>query len=225
MSATSNPEPEVYYEWDRPELRALVPERASLVLDVGCGRGALGSALKAERPGLRVHGIEYVPEVAAVAADRLDDVIAADLDALEGMPAGWDPFDAVICGDVLEHLRDPARVLGILRESLAADGVLIASIPNIKHWSVIHPLLVSDHFTYEDCGLLDRTHVHFFTLHEIDVMFTACGFVVRSLSAVVQPMPPQLGALLTAAVALGAERAETEARLNAYQYLLVATPA
>ena len=89
-----------------------------------------------------------------MAADRLDDVIAADLDALEGMPAGWDPFDAVICGDVLEHLRDPARVLGILRESLAADGVLIASIPNIKHWSVIHPLLVSDHFTYEDCGLL-----------------------------------------------------------------------
>ena len=65
--------------------------------------------------------------------------------------------------------------------------------------------------------------MHFFTLHEIDVMFTACGFVVRSLSAVVQPMPPQLGALLTAAVALGAERAETEARLNAYQYLLVAT--
>ena len=69
-----------------------------------------GAALKAERPELR-HGIEYVPEVAAVAADRLDDVVTADLDALEKTPAGWQPFDAVTCGDVLEHLRDPTRVL------------------------------------------------------------------------------------------------------------------
>ena len=68
--------------------------------------------------------------------------------------------------------------------------MLIASIPNIKHWSVIYPLLARDRFTYEDCGLLDRTHVHFFTLQEIDVMFTACGFAVHSLTAVVQPMPP-----------------------------------
>ena len=225
MPVIANADPEIYYEWSRPELRALVPGRAKLVLDVGCGRGALGAALKIERPELRVHGIEYVPEVAAIAAERLDDVIAADLDALETLPAHWQPFDAVICGDVLEHLRDPARVLTILRDGLASDGVLIASIPNIKHWSVLYPLLVRDRFTYEDCGLLDRTHVHFFTLEEIDAMFSACGFGVQSLTAVVQPMPPALAPLLDAAVALGAERAETEARLSAYQYVLVACAA
>ena|ERR1035438_450297 len=225
MSATANPNPDIYYEWSRPELRALVPAGARLVLDVGCGRGALGAALKADRPELRVHGIEYVAEVAAVAAERLDDVIAADLDALERMPAHWQPFDAVICGDVLEHLRDPARALTVLRDGLAPDGVLIASIPNIKHWSVVHPLLVLDRFTYEDCGLLDRTHVHFFTLEEIDAMFSACGLAVQSIAAVVQPMPPALAPLLEAAVALGAERAETEARLSAYQYVLVASAA
>lgn len=223
--ATANRDPETYYEWSRPELRALVPAGANLVLDVGCGHGALGAALKSERPELRVHGIEYVAEVAAIAGERLDEVIAADLDALESLPADWAPFDAVICGDVLEHLRDPARVLNVLRESLAPAGVLIASIPNIKHWSVVYPLLVQDLFTYEESGLLDRTHVHFFTLQEIDAMFTASRFAVQSLAAVTQPMPPTLLPLLEAAVALGAERAETEARLSAYQYVLVARAA
>lgn len=225
MSADENPDPETYYEWSRPELRALVPADAKLVLDVGCGRGALGAALKADRPELRVHGIEYVPTVAAVAGERLDDVIAADLDGLETLPSHWEPFDAVICGDVLEHLRDPARILGVLRDCLAPDGALIASIPNIKHWTVLHPLLVDDLFTYQDCGLLDRTHVHFFTLEEIDAMFTDCRLAVQSLMPVVHAMPPALFPLVDAAVALGAERAETEARLSAYQYVLVARAA
>ncbi len=222
MTAAPNPNPEVYYEWPRPELRSRVPAGAKLVLDVGCGRGALGGALKEERPGARVHGIEYVAEAAAVAATRLDDVIVADLDVLEALPDHWEPFDAAICGDVLEHLRDPAHALRLLRDALAPDGVIVASIPNIKHWTVLYPLLVKDRFTYEDAGLLDRTHVHFFTLEEIDAMFTECKLQVESLSSVSQPMPPALSPLLEAAVALGADRAETEARLGAYQYLLVA---
>ena len=223
MAVSSNPEPDTYYEWTRPELQALVPAEAALVLDVGCGRGGLGAELKADRPELRVHGIEYVPEVAEIAAERLDDVIAADLDALESLPEHWGPFDAIICGDVLEHLRDPARALTILRDSLSKRGVLIASIPNIRHWSVLYPLLVQDRFTYEDAGLLDRTHVHFFTLEEIGVMFTECGLKIQTASANMQPMPPALEPMLNAAVALGADRAGTSARLGAYQYLLVAS--
>jgi 2-polyprenyl-3-methyl-5-hydroxy-6-metoxy-1,4-benzoquinol methylase len=222
---STNPDPDTYYDWPRPELRERVPTGARLVLDVGCGRGALGAALKEERPGARVFGIVYVAEAAEVAAARLDDVIVADLDALEALPDHWEPFDAIVCGDVLEHLRDPAHALGLLRDALAPEGVLVASIPNIKHWSVLYPLLVKDRFTYEDAGLLDRTHVHFFTLEEIDAMFAACRLVVQSLGGVSQPMPPALAPLLDAAVALGADRAETEARLGAYQYLLVARAA
>jgi 2-polyprenyl-3-methyl-5-hydroxy-6-metoxy-1,4-benzoquinol methylase len=221
VSVSSNPDPDTYYEWPRPELRERVPFDAKLVLDVGCGRGALGSALKEERPGIRVYGIEYVPDAAEIAASRLDDVIVADLDAVDALPDRWEPFDAIVCGDVLEHLRDPAHALQLLRDALAPDGVLVASIPNIKHWSVVYPLLVKDRFTYQDAGLLDRTHVHFFTLEEIDAMSTACGLEVASLGTVSQPMPPGLGPLLDAAVALGADRPETEARLGAYQYLLV----
>jgi hypothetical protein len=101
----------------------------------------------------------------------------------------------------------------------------VCSIPNLKHWSVVHPLLVEDRFTYEDRGLLDRTHVHFFTLHEIGEMMDATGFHVESLGAVNKPMPPELRPLLLAAVDLGAEPAETEGRLNAFQYLLTASVA
>ena len=225
MPAGVELKPQGYYEGSRPDLRNLIPADARIVLDVGCGRGALGAALKQDRPDVRVHGLEYVAEAAAVAAERLDDVFIADLDVLEALPAHWEPFDAIICGDVLEHLRDPARVLRVLRGALAPGGVIAASIPNIKHWSVLYPLLVQDRFKYEDAGLLDRTHVHFFTLEEIDVMFTACGLKVQSLSAVVFEMPPQAAPLVTAAVAMGADRPETVARLSAYQYLVVAAAA
>lgn len=225
MPAGVEAKPEAYYEGSRPDLRSLVPAQARRLLDVGCGRGALGAALKRDRPDARVHGLEYVAEAAAVAAERLDDVFIADLDVLDRLPAHWEPFDAIVCGDVLEHLRDPARVLRLLRSGLAPGGVIIASIPNIKHWSVLHPLLVHDRFRYEDAGLLDRTHVHFFTLEEIDETFTAARLAVRSVSAVSFALPPELAPLLSAAVALGAERAETEARLGAYQYLVVAAAA
>lgn len=214
-----------YYEGTRPDLRARIPSHAERVLDVGCGRGGLGAALKSDHPQVRVHGIEYLPEAAAVAAERLDDTLVADLDVLEVLPDDWESFDAITCGDVLEHLRDPARLLRVLSRSLAPGGVIVASIPNIKHWSVVAPLLVDDRFTYQDNGLLDRTHVHFFTLEEIDAMLTSCELVVQSLAAITMPLPQNLSPLLDAVVALGGERGETEARLGAYQYLIVASPA
>ena len=211
-----------YFEHTRPELRVLVPAGARRVLDVGCGGGALGAALRAERD-VEVLGIEGFPDAAARAAERLDGAICADLDALEELPWEHGAFDAMIFGDVLEHLRDPARLLRVLRPYLAEGGVLVVSIPNVKHWSVLFPLLVDDRWTYEDAGLLDRTHVHFFTLAEIDAMLTACGYTPLHVGVNDHlPLPPQMAPLVDAAVALGAEREETRARLGAYQYLVVA---
>jgi 2-polyprenyl-3-methyl-5-hydroxy-6-metoxy-1,4-benzoquinol methylase len=211
-----------YFELNRPELRALVPATARRVLDVGCGAGALGAALKDER-GIEVFGIEGFPDAAAAAKERLDDAICADLDQLEELPYEHGAFDAMIFGDVLEHLRKPHRLLRALRPYLAEDGVLVCSIPNVKHWSVLLPLLVKDRWTYEDAGLLDRTHVYFFTLEEISRMLEETGFDPQSVAVNDHlPLPPQLAPLVDAAVALGAEREETAARLGAYQYLVVA---
>ncbi|MDP9400309.1 MAG: class I SAM-dependent methyltransferase [Actinomycetota bacterium] len=212
-----------YYDGDRPDLAALVPRDARTVLDVGCGTGSLGAALK-RFLGAEVAGIELFPEAAAQAERRLDHFIQADLDRLEALPFPAGHFDVAIFGDVLEHLRDPERLLRVVRRYLSPEGRIICSVPNIKHWSVLLPLLVNDAFAYTDAGLLDRTHVHFFTLEELGSMLTRAGFEPKHLDAHRIPMPDAALVLADAAEALGAERAETLGRLEAYQYLVVAMP-
>jgi 2-polyprenyl-3-methyl-5-hydroxy-6-metoxy-1,4-benzoquinol methylase len=213
---------ETYFEFDRPELRALVPAGARRVLDVGCGAGALGAALKRERD-IEVVGLEGFEDAAARARERLDDALCVDLDRVEELPFEQGAFDAMVFGDVLEHLRDPHRLLRALRPYLADDGVILCSIPNVKHWTVLFPLLVQDRWRYEDAGLLDRTHIHFFTLEEIGQMLEETGFDARQVGVNdLAPLPDELQPLVDVAVRFGAEREETAARLGAYQYLVLA---
>jgi methionine biosynthesis protein MetW len=218
------PQDDAYFEFDRPELRKLVPSGARRVLDVGCGAGALGAALREER-GIEVMGLELSPDAAARARERLDAVVEADLDRLEDLPFERAGFDAMVFGDILEHLHDPHRLLRTLRPWLADDGALVCSIPNVAHWSVVIPLLTQDRWPYADAGLLDRTHVHFFTLTEADLMLRDCGFAVESAATtnLPQPPPPALDHLTRFLAALGADE-QTHRRLTAYQYLLVARP-
>jgi SAM-dependent methyltransferase len=210
-----------YFEWTRPEVRALVPPTARRVLDVGCGAGALGGALSAVR-GIEVVGIELFADAAARAAERLDDVVVCDLDALTELPFPAAHFDAMVFGDVLEHLRDPHRLLRVLRRYLAPDGAIVCSIPNVKHWSVVLPLLFEDRWTYQDCGLLDRTHVHLFTLEEFGALLEQTGFEGVEVRVVCEPGPRPVFALAEYASRFGADAGEVAARLNAYQYLVVA---
>jgi 2-polyprenyl-3-methyl-5-hydroxy-6-metoxy-1,4-benzoquinol methylase len=215
---------EAYFKHTRPELRELVPPDARRVLDVGCGAGALGAALKVGRD-CEVVGIEGFPGAAELARECLDEVLCLDLDALEALPAATGTFDAIIFGDVLEHLRDPAGVLRALLPSLAEGGVIVCSIPNVKHWTVLYPLLVQDRWTYGDAGLLDRTHVHFFTVQEVDEMLDQLGMEIVHRGVSNLPLPREMARLASTAAALGADPADASTRLGAYQYLLVARPA
>jgi len=148
-----------YYGYDRPEVRALVPPEARNVLDVGCGAGALGAALRGERPGVKVRGIEP-SDNAERAARNLDAAVRGTAES--GLPADWPRPDCVIFADVLEHLVDPWAVLRQYRQSIAENGSLVVSLPNVRHGSVVFPLLKGD-FDYADAGVLDRTHLRFFT--------------------------------------------------------------
>ena len=217
---------DAYFEFDRPELRALVPADARRVLDVGCGAGALGAALREER-GIEVMGLELSPDAAARARERLDAVVEANLDDLEELPFERGSFDAMVFGDVLEHLHDPHRLLRVLRPWLADHGALVCSIPNVAHWSVVLPLLTQDRWPYADAGLLDRTHVHFFTLTEAELMLRGCGFTLEAAATttLAQSPPPALDHLIRLLGALGTDEPTTRQRLTAYQYLLVARPA
>ena len=164
-----------YFEFDRPELVALVPTTARDVVDVGCGAGRLGAAIKA-RQECRVVGIEHNPIAASVARTRLDLVVEGDAEALD-WPFPEQSFDAVVCGDVLEHLRDPLAFLRRVRTWLRPDGVLVTSLPNVRHHSVIRGLLSGD-WTYEPAGLLDHTHLRFFTRREVEKLLFRAGFEV-----------------------------------------------
>ncbi|MCX8051978.1 MAG: class I SAM-dependent methyltransferase [Chlorobi bacterium] len=163
-----------YYHLIRHDLVEFVPPRVRRLLDLGCGAGCTAEYLKRTRGIETVVGVEYVPDVAAEAAARLDCVHTGDIEQMElPYPDGY--FDCILCADVLEHLRDPWNVLRRLRRLLARDGVVVASIPNIRHARVLAKI-VFDRFEYEDSGILDRTHLRFFTRHTIEHMFAVAGY-------------------------------------------------
>jgi 2-polyprenyl-3-methyl-5-hydroxy-6-metoxy-1,4-benzoquinol methylase len=210
-----------YYGHARPEVVQLVPHNARRILDIGCGAGALGLAIKQRQP-CHVTGIEYVPEVAAKAAQVLDTAIAGDAFAeLEGLPIGH--FDAIVMADVLEHVDDSDRLLSLARERLAPGGKLILSLPNVRHWSVVLPLL-GGRWDYQDAGILDRTHLRFFTRHNMLEMMQRNALNVENVQASMMPLDFP-GGVFAALIALGINPSELLEDLQRYQYLLVCTKA
>jgi len=173
-----------YFEHVRPEVLALIAADARCVLDVGCGGGRLGEALK-HRQSCEVWGLEADAVAARQAAQRLDHVLTLDLEQLD-QELPENTFDAIVCADVLEHLRHPEQVLRRLRSALKPDGTLVLSLPNVQHHSVITGLL-DGHFTYEPAGLLDEDHVRLFTRREIEKLLFRTGFESMAWQSVPGP--------------------------------------
>ncbi len=149
-----------YHDSFSADLLSRIPLSARNVLDVGCHTGALGAEYKRRNPGCRYFGIEMNPAAAAVAATRLDDVATADVET-DPLPFGPGPFDCIIYGDVLEHLRDPWGLLQRHSGALGRNGIALACLPNAEHWSFAERLLRGT-FAYEQEGLFDRTHLRWF---------------------------------------------------------------
>jgi 2-polyprenyl-3-methyl-5-hydroxy-6-metoxy-1,4-benzoquinol methylase len=162
-----------YYTKERHELAVLVPEDAHRILDIGCGGGHLGRALK-EQSGLReVWGIDVHADACHEAEKWLDHVVHADA-CLWNPPVDKGYFDRFVLGDVLEHLLDPKATLEHYLPWLKPSGVVVLSVPNVRYWGVVQPL-VEGHWTYKDEGILDRDHVRFFTWAEIKQLLASCG--------------------------------------------------
>jgi 2-polyprenyl-3-methyl-5-hydroxy-6-metoxy-1,4-benzoquinol methylase len=135
------------------------------VLDVGCACGDFAAALKREKD-VRIWGMEYNPESVEIAkrTAAFEEVFQVDLNALDvrHYSAYSAFFDYIVLGDVLEHLLDPQSVLAQLRNFLKKDGYFLISLPNVAHASIKAALLVNS-FEYTSVGVLDKTHLHFFT--------------------------------------------------------------
>ena len=206
-----------YYGFSRPEVQRLVSRRARRILDVGCAAGRVGAGLKG-RQEAEVWGIECNPRAAAAAGKHLDRVIEAPVEqALSQLPQGY--FDSIILADVLEHLVDPAAALAGLAEKLTTTGELIVSLPNVGHWSVLQGLLEGS-WEYQDAGILDRTHLKFFTRKSALSFFTAAGLTPSSVTPIALAgdtgMPVRLLHALQQGGVAGPELSRESA---AYQYL------
>lgn len=150
-----------------------VPDRTMRVLDIGCACGGTLLKIKHVFKDVDLYGIE-LNEKSAASASLFAQVSAGDVDQLElDYPELF--FDYIIMADVLEHMVNPWQVLKKIRKHLRPDGKLIASIPNVMHFSVIRDML-NGLWSYQEEGILDRTHLRFFTSHEISKMLDECGF-------------------------------------------------
>lgn len=164
-----------YFNFTRWELIKFVKTGNNKILEIGCGAGSTGLALKKEGKGKEVIGIEIVPEIAKKAKDKLDKVICGDIEVLD-LPFDEGYFDYVIMADVLEHLRDPWKVVRKTGYYLKKQGYIIASIPNIRNWSILKDLIFKGKWEYAKEGILDDTHLRFFTKKSIIGLFKNNGF-------------------------------------------------
>lgn len=216
-----------YFDCLRTDLLARVRPTARRILDIGCGTGRLGASLKARQPA-HVTGIELNAHAASCARQRLDTVIAGDIERIVGTFAHA-AFDCVICGDVLEHLKRPDLLLRKLHDIVEPRGQLLASIPNVRNTSVLTGLLEGN-WTYEHAGLLDDTHLRFFTRLDIERLFYRAGYTVRDIALIPDvahsewestgsPTRLQLGCITVAGVP-----SEEVEEFFVYQYLIDATP-
>jgi 2-polyprenyl-3-methyl-5-hydroxy-6-metoxy-1,4-benzoquinol methylase len=153
--------------------------RGKRVLDVGCAAGDLARVL-AER-GCGVTGIEIDPEAAHQAEKHCERVVIGDVEELDlSEMLGGEAFDVIVFGDMLEHLKNPLRTLDRLKPFLRSEGYLVASIPNVAHGSV-RLALMQGKFQYSQLGLLDDTHLRFFTRESVEQLFEDAGFLITGL--------------------------------------------
>lgn len=171
-----------YYGHGRPEMLRRVPMNAKRVLELGCAEGAFAATVK-QRTGGEVWGIEFNSQVAERARAVIDRVLVGDADEqIAEIPDRY--FDVIICNDVLEHLVDPLKTLRHLRPKLRSEGVVVASIPNIRYAPALSKVLFRKDFPKDDEGIFDRTHLHFFTRKSIVRMFENAGYTLSRIEGI-----------------------------------------
>jgi len=172
------------YEGDRKDLLKLIPHRVSSVLDIGCGEGGLGRLLRERNSSVKLFALEVNEKAASEAARFYDTVEICDIQN-GSLPFSTEYFDCIVCGDVLEHLYNPWETLSILKNHMKLDSLLIVSLPNIRYYRVLRELILKGNWTYKPSGILDWSHIRFFTLKEMKKMFDGAGYVIEKTIPVI----------------------------------------
>jgi len=172
-----------YFDYVRKVLLDLIPTnlRGGVMLEIGAAGGNTSLYAKHEGYADKIYGVELCEiEESNQKDSAFSDFIIGDLEKIE-LPFEEKSFDVILCGDVLEHLVDPYAQVDRLRNLLKDEGRLIVSLPNIRQWRTIKKILVKGDFKYEDSGILDRTHLRFFTKKNMIDLFEQRGFKVEKI--------------------------------------------
>ncbi len=174
--------PDDYFIQTRPEMLEFIPPTAERILEVGCATGMFGAQLK-RRSDVEVWGIEYDTESAEIAREKLDMVLAGDVLQLgDHLPDSY--FDCIVFNDVLEHLVDPFTVLLKVKGKLVKNGSIVCSIPNIRFFYTLKNFILDKQWKYEDAGIMDKTHLRFFTERSIVDMFDSLGYKMVEMKGI-----------------------------------------
>lgn len=174
--------PKHYYVRDREEILKYFPQNSKKILDIGCGAGNFGKILKAHMDA-EVWGVEISKEAAVEAEKKLDKIVIGDIESDNlNLPGNY--FDCIVFNDVLEHLKNPWNVLKRCKDNLKNKGHIVASIPNVRYYANVRALLVNKSWDYVDEGILDKTHLRFFTEKTIKDMFVLCGYHIEKIKGI-----------------------------------------
>ncbi|HUH93984.1 MAG TPA: class I SAM-dependent methyltransferase [Casimicrobiaceae bacterium] len=176
-----------YHENPRTEIASFLNEPPGLVLDIGCGGGAMGKLIKEKFPGTRVIGIERNPHAAERARQYVDRVICDDIEKVRiADHLGDAQIGTVLLLDVLEHLYDPWRALLRIRGWLQPSTRVLASVPNVRNLATLDEL-AAGRWDYRENGVLDISHVRFFTRATLLQLFEETGYSVLAIEPLTQP--------------------------------------
>jgi 2-polyprenyl-3-methyl-5-hydroxy-6-metoxy-1,4-benzoquinol methylase len=184
MLPTYAQKPSTYFSGARMDFVRLLPENpAAQILEIGCGDGSTGAAVIAAKKCAKYVGVEIYAPAAEIAGGRLTSVLLGDVETLE-LPWPKENFDALILSEVLEHLVNPWRVLRRLHPFMKEGALVLASSPNVSQYKVILDLLKGK-WTLADSGVMDRTHLRWFTPQSYREMFVQTGFDVIGITSLV----------------------------------------
>lgn len=202
MKSGSDSKPHNYFQNVRQEMLDFVPEKIGRVLEVGCGEGSFIATIKQTRDA-ECWGIEIEASAARKAKTQIDKILVGDVvELLPKLPNDY--FDLIIFNDVLEHMVDPFFVLDEIKPKLSKKGYVLSSIPNIRYFHTLYALVMGGEWEYRESGILDRTHLRFFTTKSIQNMYSRLGYRIIKHEGI-NPIP-SIPRELKVANALGRNR-------------------
>ncbi len=175
-------EEETYYKNSRPEMIPFIPSSSRTILEVGCSEGNFGYYFS-KSGQIEVWGIELDSESAEKAKSKLHQVVQGDFfSVIDDLPLAF--FDCIVFNDVLEHFANPDQALIKVKKHLKPDGKIVCSIPNVRYIGNLYEVLVKKDWEYKSSGILDKTHLRFFTKKSIIKLFNSLDYKVITIEGI-----------------------------------------